>query len=61
VPCHACCNASAAACAVENNLVRTLKSVKALGSSVVAMVYINSVLMMPYFSLSKKFNGELPH
>jgi hypothetical protein len=55
VPCHACCNASAAACAVENNLVRTLKAVKAVDSSVLTMVYINSILMMPYFSLSKTF------
>jgi hypothetical protein len=55
VPCHACCNASASACATENKLISTLKSVKALDSSVVTMVYINSILMMPYFSLSKTF------
>ena len=54
-PCHACCNASAAACAVENNIVRTLKSVKALDSTVKTMAYLNSILMMPYFSLSKSF------
>ena len=54
-PCHTCCNASAAACAVENNIVRTLKSVKALDPTVVTMAYLNSILMMPYFSLSRKF------
>ena len=54
-PCHACCNASAAACAVENNFIRTLKSVKAIDSSVITMAYINSILMMPYFSLSQDF------
>ena len=59
-PFHATCNASAAACAVENNFVRTLKRVKALDSSVITMAYINSILMMPYFALSKKMyaNGS---
>ena len=59
-PCHACCNASASVCAVENNFVRTLKSVKEIDASVVTMAYINSILMMPYFSLSKKMyaNGS---
>ena len=54
-PCHNCCNASAAACAVENNIVRTLASVKALAPSVHTMAYLNSILMMPYFSLSAAF------
>eukprot|EP00040_Diaphanoeca_grandis_P023214 m.125907 g.125907 ORF g.125907 m.125907 type:complete len:409 (+) comp29165_c0_seq1:181-1407(+) len=53
-PCHACCNVSAAACAVEDNIVRTLKSVKDMDSSVITMAYINSILMMPYFTLSKR-------
>ena len=53
-PYHACCNASAAVCAVENNFVRTLKSVKAVDKAVITMVYINSILMMPYFTLSRQ-------
>jgi hypothetical protein len=39
---------------VENTIVRTLKSVKALDNSVITMAYLNSILMMPYFALSKK-------
>jgi hypothetical protein len=53
-PYHADCSANASACAVENNLVRTLKSVKAIDSTVITMVYLNSILMMPYFRLSQK-------
>jgi len=54
-PLHAACNVSASVCAVENNFVNTLKSVKALDKTVITMAYINSILMMPYFRLSKKF------
>lgn len=57
-PYHACCNASASACAVENNFVATLKRVKALDSSVTTMAYINSILMMPYFALSRKMYAD---
>jgi hypothetical protein len=53
-PYHGDCSANASACAVENNLVRTLKSVKAVDSTVITMAYLNSILMMPYFRLSEK-------
>jgi hypothetical protein len=54
-PLHAACNVSASVCAIENNFVNTLKSVKALDKTVITMAYLNSILMMPYFSLSKQF------
>lgn len=53
-PYHAECNANASACAVEDNFVRTLKSVKAVDNTTITMAYINSILMMPYFRLSQQ-------